>query len=50
MASNEWLNQIRTQLADTMLLVEDEPEDSMPTKTIKKTVPHLTKSIFDTES
>jgi hypothetical protein len=52
LVSNEWLNQIRTHLADNLLLVEDEPEqeEMVPIKTAKKPAPHLTKSIFDTEA
>ena len=51
LVSNEWLNQIRTHLADNLLLVEDEPEqEDDVVKPTKKTSPHLTKSIFDTEA
>ena len=51
LVSNEWLNQIRTHLADNLLLVEDEQEqDEIEVKKPKKISPHLTKSIFDTES
>ena len=51
LVSNEWLNQIRLHLADNMLLVDDEPENAEPIKkSPSKRSPHLTKSIFDTES
>jgi len=52
LVSNEWLNQIRTNLADNSLLVEDDPnqEEIVPAKAAKKPAPHLTKSIFDTQS
>lgn len=51
LVSNEWLNQIRTHLADNLLLVDETPEqDEESIKPAKKPVPHLTKSIFDIES
>jgi len=52
LVSNEWLNQIRTHLADNLLLVEEEleQEEVAPIKAVKKPAPHLTKSIFDTEA
>jgi hypothetical protein len=51
LVSNEWLNQIRNHLADNMLLIDEEPDVDEPSvKTAQKRSPHLTKSIFDTES
>ncbi len=51
LVSNEWLNQIRNHLADNLLLVDDEPEaEEKIAKPAQKRSPHLTKSIFDTES
>jgi len=50
LVSNEWLNQIRTHLADNLLLVEEAEQEDDLVKPTKKTSPHLTKSIFDTEA
>lgn len=51
LVSNEWLNQIRNHLAENMLLVNDEPEVDEPQQiSTSKRSPHITKSIFDTES
>jgi hypothetical protein len=49
LVSNEWLNQIRTHLADNLLLVEEPEQEDDVVKPTKKTSPHLTKSIFDTQ-
>jgi hypothetical protein len=49
LVSNEWLNQIRTHLADNLLLVEEPEQEDEVVKPTKKTSPHLTKSIFDTQ-
>jgi hypothetical protein len=49
LVSNEWLNQIRTHLAENLLLVEEPEQKDDVVKPTKKTSPHLTKSIFDTQ-
>ncbi|RYZ94771.1 MAG: DUF4194 domain-containing protein [Moraxellaceae bacterium] len=50
LVSNEWLNQIRTDLSENLLLVEDElDQDERDKSTPVKPSPHLNKSIFDTE-
>lgn len=49
LVSNEWLAQIRDNLAENLLLAGDEPdasEASEPTQKVK-TTPKITKSIFD---
>lgn len=51
LVSNEWLSQIRTHLADHLLLVADDPEaDDLPSKPVQKLSPHLIKSIFDVDA
>lgn len=51
LVSNEWLNQIRNHLADSMLLIEEEQDvDSLSAKKPMVRSPHHTKSIFDIES
>ena len=49
LVSNEWLHQVRTSLADSLLLVEDEPENSEDSAPASKTKasPKITQSIFD---
>ena len=56
LASNEWLEQIRNHLADSMLLLDDEKEgqaetvekepESKPRKKSTKKSPHITRSLF----
>jgi hypothetical protein len=54
LASNEWLEQIRSHLADSMLLLDETStaednsisEGEKPRKKIAKTSPHLTPSLF----
>lgn len=51
LVSNEWLSQIRTYLADNLLLVADDAEaDETQEKPTKKISPHLTKSLFDSNA
>jgi len=52
LVSNEWLGQVRSHLAESLLLAADEPdveevEFVKATHTATKTTPKITKSIFD---
>ncbi|WP_323814592.1 DUF4194 domain-containing protein [Cellvibrio sp. NN19] len=52
LVSNEWLEQIRTHLADNLLLIDDESEESQEDSesvSSRKVSPHLNRSLFTAE-
>ncbi|HEY8942388.1 MAG TPA: DUF4194 domain-containing protein [Cellvibrio sp.] len=54
LVNNEWLAQIRNHLADNLLLVDDDAEESdessLETRTAKKSAPHINRSLFATDT